>query len=168
MVSLVRAVRAGDGAGRARVWQDAGRYFAALDPDTAREPDPEGLAAWHEELYERYAADPSVLMLVAEAGGEIVGTLVARLHAPVPTAAWQLQRDLGQRRVHVDALTVTASARRSGAGTALMAAAERWAIECAAAVITLETGVDNPTSMPFYEHRMGYTRHEIVFRKPLR
>lgn len=26
---------------------------------------------------------------------------------------------------------------------------------------------DNPQSMPFYEHRMGYRPHEVVFRKVL-
>lgn len=165
---MVRRVRAGDGAGRARVWQEAGAYFAALDPRTAQEPSPDGLVAWHEDLYERFAADPTVLMLVAELDGAIVGTAFARVHEPVPTAGWQLMRDLGQRRVHVDALVVAGAARRSGTGTALMAEIERWAIERDATVITLETGVDNPVSMPFYEHRMGYARHEVVFRKQLR
>jgi hypothetical protein len=31
-----------------------------------------------------------------------------------------------------------------------------------------ETGVGNPTSVPFYEQRMGYSRQEVVFRKALR
>jgi hypothetical protein len=36
-----------------------------------------------------------------------------------------------------------------------------------AEVITLETDVNNPTSMPFYEHRRGYTPREVTFRKAL-
>jgi GNAT superfamily N-acetyltransferase len=108
-----------------------------------------------------------VLMLVAELDGAIVGTAVARMHEPLPSAGWQVQRDLAYRRVHVDALAVAGTARRAGIGTALMAAVERWALDQGAAVITLETGLDNPTSMPFYEQRMGYTRHEVVFRKEL-
>ncbi len=167
MSMVIRRVRAGDGAGRARVWREAGAFFAALDPHTAREPEPQGLAEWHEELHDRFAADATVLMLVAELDGEIVGTAVARLHEPVPTAGWQLQRDLGSRRVHVDALAVSAAARRTGTGTALMEAVEQWARDQGAVAVTLETGVENPTSMPFYEQRMGYTRHEVVFRKEL-
>ncbi|WP_327001704.1 GNAT family N-acetyltransferase [Dactylosporangium sp. NBC_01737] len=167
MAVVVRRAQARDGAGRARLWQEAGAFFAALDPHTAQEPSPQGLADWHDELYERFAADPSVLMLVAELDGEIVGTAVARLHEPLPSSGWQVQRDLGRRRVHVDALAVAGAARRSGIGTALMAEVERWAVELDAAAITLETGLDNPTSMPFYEARMGYTRHEVVFRKQL-
>ena len=164
---LIRRVRPGDGAGRARLWQETGAYFAALDPHTAKEPQPYGLAQWHEELYERFAADASVLMLVAELDGDIVGMAVARVHDPLPSAGWQLQRDLAHRRAHVDALAVAAAARRTGIGGALMAEVERWAVEQDATVITLETGVGNPTSMPFYESRMGYARHEVVFRKQL-
>ncbi|MEV4510964.1 GNAT family N-acetyltransferase [Dactylosporangium sp. NPDC049525] len=168
MAVVIRRVRAGDGPGRARLWQETGEFFAALDPHTAQEPSAHGLVDWHEEHFERFAADPSVLMLVAELDGEIVGTAVARVHEPLPTAGWQLQRDLGHRRVHVDALAVAGAARRSGVGSALMVAVEQWAVDRDAVVITLETGLDNPTSMPFYEQRMGYARHEVVFRKQLR
>jgi hypothetical protein len=44
---------------------------------------------------------------------------------------------------------------------------EQWAVDQGAAVITLETGLGNPTSVPFYEQRMGYSRQEVVFRKAL-
>jgi hypothetical protein len=43
MSVLVRPVRAGDGIGRARLWRDSGRFFAGINPDTAQEPDPQGL-----------------------------------------------------------------------------------------------------------------------------
>ncbi|GAA1534057.1 hypothetical protein GCM10009827_060180 [Dactylosporangium maewongense] len=168
MAMVVRQVQAGDGPGRARLWQESGAFFAGLDPATAQEPQTDGLVEWHEELHARYADDPTVLMLVAEQDGDIVGAAVARVEEPLPTAHWQLQRDLAHRRVHVDALTVAGGARRGGVGSALMAEVERWAVERGAAAIMLETGVDNPTSMPFYERRMGYTRHEVVFRKDLR
>lgn len=168
MSVLVRRAAAGDGAARARLWTDSARFFVGIDPETAQEPEPHGLVEWHEGLYERFADDPTVLMLVAEVDGEVVGAVTARTFDPVPSAGWQVMRDLGQRRVHVDALTVAGSARRAGVGTALMTAVERWAVEQGAVAVTLETGVRNPTSVPFYEERMGYTRQEIVFRKPLR
>jgi GNAT superfamily N-acetyltransferase len=167
MAVTVRAATAADAGGRARLWSESGRYFAGLDPDTAREPDAEGLVEWGEDVRVQYADDPAMLMLVAERDGDIVGTVAARLLEPMASARWQLQRDLGRRRVHVDALIVAAVARRAGVGTALMDAVERWAREQGAAVVTLETGLDNPTSVPFYEERMGFTRHEVVFRKTL-
>ena len=46
-------------------------------------------------------------------------------------------------------------------GTVLMTAAEQWAVQQGAEVITLETDLNNPTSMPFYEHRMGYTPSSV-------
>lgn len=168
MPLLVRPVTAGDAADRARLWRDAGQFFAAINPETAQEPDPRGLEDWMDEIYRKLADDPAALELVAEEDGELVGSVTARLSEPVPSAPRQVQTDFGRRRVHVDALAVAASHRRSGVGTALMNAVERWAVERGAEVITLETGLDNPTSMPFYEHRMGYRRHEVVFRKVLR
>ena len=167
MTLTVREATAADAAGRARLWSESGRYFAGLDPDTAREPDAEGLAEWGEDVRAQYAADPAMLLLVAELDGDIVGTVAARRLEPMASARWQLQRDLGQRRVHVDALIVAAAARRAGVGTALMGAVERWALEQGAAVLTLETGLNNPASVPFYEQRMGYARQEVVFRKAL-
>lgn len=168
MPLLVRPIRAGDAAGRADLWRDAGRFFASLDPETAQEPDPRGLVDWIEELDRRLADDPTALVLVAEVDGEVVGAVTARLAEPATSAHRQVQSDFGRRRVHVDALSVATSHRRSGVGTALMNAVERWAVERGAEVITLESNVDNPQSMPFYQHRMGYRPHEVVFRKVLR
>ena len=42
MAVVVRRAQARDGAGRARLWQEAGAFFAALDPHTAQEPSPQG------------------------------------------------------------------------------------------------------------------------------
>ncbi|MFB9414710.1 GNAT family N-acetyltransferase [Dactylosporangium matsuzakiense] len=168
MTVTVRAVTAQDGLGRAALWLEGGRYFAAIDPAAAREPDAEGLVEWLDDIWARSTADPAMLMLVAERDGALVGSVVARRLEPVTSARFQMQRDLGVRRVHVDALLVAASARRSGVGTALLAAVEQWAAEHGAQVVTLETGLGNPTSVPFYEERMGYHRHEVVFRKALR
>jgi ribosomal protein S18 acetylase RimI-like enzyme len=167
MSVTVRTATADDGAHRARLWRESGRFFADLDSSTAREPDGEGLVEWLDGIRARNAGDPAVLMLVAEVDGKVVGEVTARLFEPVASARWQLQRDLGSRRVHVDVLTVAGTARRAGVGTALMAAVERWAVEQGAAAIILETGVNNPTSVPFYEQRLGYTRQEVVFRKTL-
>jgi ribosomal protein S18 acetylase RimI-like enzyme len=167
MSVLVRPATVGDAAGLAQLWIDSGRFFARIDPDTAQEPDPDGLVEWFAELYQRLVADPSMLALVAEVDGGVGGALSARLLEPLPSAARQVQSDFRRRRVHIDSLTVAEPHRRSGIGTALMTAAERWAVERGAEVVTLESNAGNPTSMPFYEHRMGYRRQEVVFRKVL-
>lgn len=164
---VVRPMRARDAVGRARLWRESGRFFASINPDTAQEPDPDGLVAWIEEIYAKVAEDPGVLALIADVDGEVVGALTARLLRAHPSAVRQVQSDFGRCRVHIDALTVAESHRRSGVGTALMTAAEQWAVDQGAEVITLETDLNNPTSMPFYEHRMGYTPREVVFRKAL-
>jgi len=65
------------------------------------------------------------------------------------------------------ARAVAAPHRRAGVGTALMTAAEAWADEHGAATISLHTYRGSPTSVPFYEDRMGYSRRAIVFRKEL-
>src|SRR5258705_144938 len=103
--------------------------FQITTPPPPREPDLEGLVEWLDGIRERNAEDPAALMLVAEVDGEVIGEVTARLFEPVASARWQLQRDLGRRRVHVDVLTVSGTARRIGVGTALMAAVEQWASE---------------------------------------
>ena len=50
-------------------------------------------------------------------------------------------------------------------GTALMTAVERWAARCGANLVSLDTNLRSPLSVPFYEDRMGYTRHAVIFRK---
>jgi hypothetical protein len=44
----VRALRAGDGAGCARAWLDAARYYVDMEPENFQMPAEEGLAGWFE------------------------------------------------------------------------------------------------------------------------
>lgn len=46
-----------------------------------------------------------------------------------------------------------------------MLAVEDWGRSRGAEVIVLETETNNPLSVPFYEHRMGFTPQAVVFRK---
>jgi hypothetical protein len=48
-----------------------------------------------------------------------------------------------------------------------MEAVERWGRDRGATLVTLDTWVGSPLSVPFYERRMGYHRASIVFEKRL-
>jgi ribosomal protein S18 acetylase RimI-like enzyme len=163
----IRKSRAGDGAGCARLWRELGAFFASLDPRGFQVPAAEGLAEWLEGVIATIAADEAQLHLIAEADGVPVGSLSAKIHEPAPTAERQVQADLSRRQLHIDSLGVAASHRRSGVGGALMRAAEEWGRAKGAQIMLLETEPTNPTSMPFYEHRMGMSVQAVILRKEL-
>lgn len=167
----LRDARPGDGPGLARVWLDAARLFTSLDPEFFREPDRDGLEDWFEDVIAR--PGDGRLLLVAELDGGVgedggvAGNLAATLRDPVPNASRQVQADLGRRTAHVDMLAVAESHRRHGVGKALLERAMAWAREQGAAAISLETDLDNPSSMAFYEKTMGMRRQSVIFRSVL-
>jgi ribosomal protein S18 acetylase RimI-like enzyme len=130
-------------------------------------PPEEGLADWLEEGHTMYHDQQDRLHLVAEVDGVVVGSILASLLEPLDNAARQVQSDFSRRRLHIDSLGVLAAHRRTGAGTALMQAAEQWGRSHGAEVIFLETESNNPSSMPFYEQRMGFSAEAVIFRKEL-
>jgi GNAT superfamily N-acetyltransferase len=161
----VRSARPGDGPGCAQAWIDAGRYYTEIDPEQFQLPAEDGLADWFERLHANPA--PDRLVLVAGVPENVAGFVSAVLQSPEPDAHWELVRHLGQPRVFVEALVVAERYRRQGVGTALMTAVERWARQHRATSLYLRTNLRSPLSVSFYEHRMGYTRDGVVFRKRL-
>jgi GNAT superfamily N-acetyltransferase len=97
----------------------------------------------------------------------VVGWLWARIERPGPNAAAQLIREHGWTRLVVASLIVDRDHWRSGAGTALLEAAEAWGRAQGARVARLDTYADSPVSVPVYEDHMGYRRRSIVFQKQL-
>jgi GNAT superfamily N-acetyltransferase len=162
----VRPARPGDGEDLARNWIEMGNHYAALDPDAFQAPAADGLAGWFEELLRQPRTGDSI-WLVAEVDGQVVGTVDAHLERPVPDASRQILRDLALLRVTVDALGVEEAYRRQGVGTRLLRAVEAWGREQGAARIVLTTFVGSPTSIPFYQQRMGYQRRSVVFGRHL-
>jgi GNAT superfamily N-acetyltransferase len=168
---LVRPVRPGDGEGCARAWLDAARYYVEMEPDAFQMPAEDGLAAWFEELLAK--PSPDAVMLVARltgqaaVPGEVAGFVSAEFQPPAASAARQLTRAAALPRVYVNALVVAQPYRRAGVGTALMAAVEDWARGRGAAMVSLDTNLRSPLSVPFYEDRMNYHRHGVIFRKLL-
>jgi ribosomal protein S18 acetylase RimI-like enzyme len=167
-VVQVRSAQVGDGAGCAEVWHDAGEHFARLNPDLAQVPESTGLVKWFDSACEVAAGRDEQLFLVATLDDHVTGLLLARLLQPTASAALQLDRDLGRTRVQVTALAVSKKYRRTGAGTALMAAAQKWALAVNAEIMLLETEVNNELSVPFYRDRMGFDARLVTFRKDLR
>lgn len=66
----------------------------------------------------------------------------------------------GERQGQVGELVVAPVARRSGAGAALMAAAEGWAAARGLGRLTLETGAANSGALGFYR-ALGYADEEV-------
>jgi GNAT superfamily N-acetyltransferase len=161
----VRPVRPGDGEGCARAWLDAARYYVQMEPDAFQVPAEDGLAEWFEELHAK--PGPDDLTLVATVAGDVAGFVAAQFQPPAASAARQLTRAAAVPRVYVNALVVAEPYRRAGVGTALMAAVEAWARGAGAAMVSLDTNLRSPLSVPFYEDRMSYDRHGVIFRKLL-
>ena len=163
---LIRAPRAGDGDGVARSWLDAGAYYATLNPDLFQIPQADGLAQRLEEWLLSITAEDAHA-LVAEKDGQVVGFITAAVERPVENAAGQVLRDLGRVRLVIHALVVQEAHRRQGIGTRLMEAAEEWARGRGAVIALVDTYIESPLSVPFYEKRMGYSRRALRFRKEL-
>jgi GNAT superfamily N-acetyltransferase len=165
MTVTIRSARSGDGAAISRAWLNAAAYYAELDPEHFQVPHAEGLAQSWDNQFDRL--DNDSLLLVAELDGQVVGWLWARIERPGPNAAAQLTREHGWIRLVVASLIVDRDHWRSGAGTALLEAAEAWGRAEGAQVARLDTYADSPVSVPFYEDHMGYRRRSIVFQKQL-
>ena len=155
----------GDGEGMARVWLSAGAYYAGLDPAHFQLPSAEGLAESFEADIAATSGGGDKLRLVAERDGLVAGWLTAHLEHPAANAAYQLVRELGWIRLIVDALMVDQTLWRQGNGTALLTAAESWGHDRGATVVSLDTYVHSPVSVPFYERHMAYQRRSIAFAR---
>src|SRR5687768_9989234 len=122
----VRPPTPDDAEALARSWLEGARELLAMAPDRFRLPDEHGLVEFFREHLEGVAG-PDLLSLVAELGGEIAGSLAARVHGPIGSARFQVLDYLGKPRVYVHHLMVSPKFRRRGVATALMNAAEGWA-----------------------------------------
>lgn len=103
-------------------------------------------------------ASPRDLVRVAESGGRVVGYVHGeeyRLLYEPPL-------------VNVMGVAVTGTARRLGAGAALMADVEAWARERGASGLRLVSGETRADAHAFYQ-RLGFTgiKKQVNFRKPL-
>jgi dipeptidase E len=160
----VRPARKGDGDALQRIHADMLAHYAEVDPAAFHAPDLTGFAEWVAgELDEREDA----VDLVAELDGSIVAALFATIVRPPEGAQWASARDVEAVRVRIEYLATAAGHRRTGAGTALVEAAERWGRERGATVAETTTYRDGPLSIPFWTGRAGYERRSVNLRKAL-
>jgi GNAT superfamily N-acetyltransferase len=143
----VRDARPGDAEGLARVHADVVRYYDQVGPSYF---------------------DEGQLRLVAEIEGEVVGALTARLLKP-PGAERRVDpgEDGGETRLRIDYLATAATRRRSGIGTRLVQAAERWGRGGGATIADTTAFRGNALSIPFWEDRMGYEEQPLGLEKRL-
>jgi len=162
----VRGFQPGDGVGISQISLDNGAYYARIAPEHFKQPNEEGLAEFIEDDSEWRQTEEN-LALVADIDGEVAGYLEASLQAPMETARWQSQRDLGEPRLLINYVGTADAHKRMGVATRLVEAAEEWGRARGAVAAVCDTYIESLVSVPFWEERMGYARRAIIFRKPL-
>lgn len=161
----LRKVRPDDAERLARAWQDQAETYADLAPDTFAVPDDDGLGAWLVDSLASQADPDHRLVLIADVDGDAVGFVVAAVVAPHPAAERQMQRDLDARSVRIEALVVRRDSWRRGVGTRLMTAAEDWARNRGATMITAQAWTAGPATR-FLADR-GYVPQAVVHSRRL-
>jgi GNAT superfamily N-acetyltransferase len=163
---VIRSVRLEDARALADAWREFGRYYADIDPQQFRVPEADGLPSWFESRVKDERGDDA-LWLVAERGERLIGFVEAEIWPPTEDADLHLMRELSEPVLKVGSIMVLEDEPGSGVGTALMSAAERWGRDRGATRAVVISYANSPSSVPFYEHRMGYERHTIGFLKQL-
>jgi ribosomal protein S18 acetylase RimI-like enzyme len=159
----IREARRGDEQAIARIHAEVARYYLDLAPDYF-----EVLERFAEQLAtEAPATESATLHLVAEAGGQIVGALVARLLPPEDSAKREITPELEATSLRIEYLAVRAASRRQGVGTRLVEAAEAWGREAGATVAETTTYHGSPLAVPFWGEHMSYEELSVNLRKPL-
>jgi ribosomal protein S18 acetylase RimI-like enzyme len=155
----IRPAASSDVDALADIYLSSARHHVAIDPANFRLPD---RAAVIDRLRGILAEDGgSTGYLAAVAEGRIVGSVTIRLF-PEPSAGSMFDpvatAEIG--------IAVIEEARSHGFGTALMAAAERWAADRGARVVVLDTSVRNAGAVRLYE-RLGYVIDRVSLRKSI-
>jgi GNAT superfamily N-acetyltransferase len=130
----------------------------ADDPIGALRESPDDLAPYR-AAFERILADPNQHQLVAELGGEVVGTMQL-------TVIPGLSRS-GATRTLIEAVRVRASERGSGLGSALIRHAVEESRRLGADLVQLTSDAGREDAHRFYE-RLGFTGSHVGFKLNLR
>jgi GNAT superfamily N-acetyltransferase len=163
----IRPAGVADAAQLVELWVEFGSYYDAIDPVQFQIPQRDGLLEWMErDLQRERPADE--LWLVADRGGMLVGYVRAQILRPNDAdASRHILRTVGVTTVKTDSLMVTDSERRLGVATVLMESVEIWGQEREASEAFVISYAKSPTSVPFYEARMGYQTQTTGYWKAL-
>jgi len=164
MTPEVRSATEDDSAAVASLWLDWGREYESLDSVLFRVPSEDGLAGWFRRQIAEATDDE--LWLVGESRGEVEAFERAVVWRPDDDAKRSLVVDDALTTLKVGLLMVKPSARRSGIGTALTSAAERWGRDRGAVRAVVIAMSDSPTAVPFYRSR-GFRPMSTGLWKPL-
>jgi len=135
------------------------RSTAELNSEVAGQLDPTVSLTWPEENspegYRAHLGDPRWLILVADAGGTVVGCLVGVIDQPawrtVPVAT-------------IFSLQVSADRRGQGVGSALVDAFTAWAVERSVHVLEVSTYTANSAALRFYQ-RHGFSPYTSTLQR---
>ncbi|MFF7887846.1 GNAT family N-acetyltransferase [Streptomyces sp. NPDC020794] len=142
MPILVRAAEREDVPALVRLRLANAERHVQLDPAIYRVPDAEAVSRHFEEVL---AAEPKVLILVAEAVGEVVGMVEVVLLADPPD-----HQILAPRRAAEIHTVVLDGHRGEGVGAALLRAAEKAAAERGVLIIYAGIFASNKGAVRFY------------------
>ncbi|MFD7164969.1 GNAT family N-acetyltransferase [Streptomyces violascens] len=129
----------------------------ADDPLGAQRESPDDLTPYR-MAYDRLAGDPNQHLVVADRGGEVVGTLQLTV---IPGLSRR-----GSTRSIIEGVRVHSAERGGGLGTRLI----EWAVDESARqgcqLIQLTSDVTRTDAHRFYE-RLGFEASHVGFKKPL-
>jgi ribosomal protein S18 acetylase RimI-like enzyme len=134
------------------------RVHYAFDPDRFMAPgdDPAGGYAW---FLGTQLGDPSVVVLVAEREGAVVGYVYAGLEP-------QSWRELREAAGFIHDIVVHESGRRHGVASALMEAAVAWLRERGAPRVMLWTADQNEAAQQLFA-RLGFRKTMIEMTREI-
>lgn len=141
----------------ADIYQASAEHHMRLDPSLYSTPD---YLALKERYRKRLPLPDNEEILVAEVNGEVVGWIELVLRAASGQA--RMMRDAVSAEIDV---AVLPEHRGHGVGSRLVAAAEKWAADRSAEVITMQTHVANVDAIRFYQERHGFRTTGIVMMK---
>jgi GNAT superfamily N-acetyltransferase len=161
----LRRVRDDDADDLAAAWLDQAERYADLAPDVFRVPARDGVGRWLVEQLAAEADPKRRLVLVADVDGTAAGFVVAAVVAPHGAARFQMQRDLVDRQVRIEALAVQRRFQRRGVGARLARAAEDWARNRGARTVSAQAYVRGP-ARAFFD-TLGYEPRATVVTRAL-
>jgi ribosomal protein S18 acetylase RimI-like enzyme len=131
----------------------------ADDPIGAgREQNTDPLPEAYFEAFDDIAAEPGNFLLVAEAGGAIVGCLQLTI---IPGLA-----RTGMKRGQIEGVRVAGSWRRGGVGESLVRHAIEMAREAGCGLVQLTSDTARTDARRFYE-RLGFVASHVGLKLPL-